>query len=320
MPPDDTTEEKRRDNTNTQSSTEDHEDPSGRLLSMYLTVAKEEDDQMAKNWTDDTGGVLVFTGLFSSIVATFISISLPGLSPDPNAPTVALLAQLVNISSGLPVVAQNTPFKAPASIVRVNVMWILSLILSLSCALLATLMQQWTRRYLDYAQRRGAPIMRLLIRAYILDEVEKFVMSHAVEMMPLILHISVFLFFAGLIDFIFPIDKVVAFFALGCVTVFAFVYAILTLLPNLRLNSPYRTPLSGFTFFVLQFSALSLFTLVKAIEGTFHGWMLKIWRWTHQAESLYAGPEKWKYMLEEKVTRITTGSYMAYVGVSSEAP
>jgi hypothetical protein len=39
------------------------------------------------------------TGLFSSIIATFITISLPQLSPDPNAPTVALLTQLVNISA-----------------------------------------------------------------------------------------------------------------------------------------------------------------------------------------------------------------------------
>ena len=30
------------------------------LWSMYLTEAKEEDDQVTDNWTDDTQGVLVF--------------------------------------------------------------------------------------------------------------------------------------------------------------------------------------------------------------------------------------------------------------------
>ncbi|KAF8258480.1 hypothetical protein EI94DRAFT_1551682, partial [Lactarius quietus] len=178
---------------------------SGKLWSMYLTEAKKEDEQITNNWTEDTGGVLVFTGLFSSIIATFISISLPGLSPDPNAPTVALLTQLVNISSGVPVVPQNTPFTAPASIVRVNVMWLLSLILSLSCALLATLMQQWARRYMDYARHGGAPRKQARIRAYMFEGVTIFRMSQAVEAMPLLLHTSVFLFFAGLIEFLFTI-------------------------------------------------------------------------------------------------------------------
>jgi hypothetical protein len=244
------------------------------------------------------------TGLFSAIVASFITLSLPQLSPDSGNQTVALLTQLVNISSGAPVVVQNTPFKAPASIVRVNVMWSLSLILSLSCALLATLMQQWSRRYLDYAQRRGAPIMRLLIRAYILKEVEKFGMSQAVEAMPLILHTSVFLFFAGLIDYLFPINTVVAYSALGCVVAFAFTYAILTLLPNMRLNSPYRTPLSGLTFFLFQFSALGLFKVATAIEGLFHGFLLKFWRWSHPdvRGSPNDWPTKWRAVLEDKVS------------------
>ena len=244
------------------------------------------------------------TGLFSAIVASFITLSLPQLSPDSGSQTVALLTQLVNISSGAPVVVQNTPFKAPASIVRVNVMWFLSLILSLSCALLATLMQQWSRRYLDYAQRRGAPIMRLLIRAYILDEVEKYGMSQAVEAMPLILHTSVFLFFAGLIDYLFPINTVVAYSALGCVVAFAFTYAILTLLPNMRLNSPYRTPLSGLTFFMYQFSALGLYKFATAIEGLFHGLLLKIWRWSHPdvRGSPRDWPTKWRDILEDKVS------------------
>ncbi|KAN0134569.1 hypothetical protein V8E53_007715 [Lactarius tabidus] len=299
---DDTTEKQRRDTTKPQ--TENYEDPSSRLLSMFLAEAKEEDGQMTKNWTEDTGGVLVFTGLFSAIVASFITLSLPQLSPDSGNQTVALLTQLVNISSGAPVVVQNMPFKAPASIVRVNVMWSLSLILSLSCALLATLMQQWSRRYLDYAQRRGAPIMRLLIRAYILKEVEKFGMSQAVEAMPLILHTSVFLFFAGLIDYLFPINAVVAYSALGCVVAFAFTYAILTLLPNMRLNSPYRTPLSGLTFFLFQLSALGLFKVATAIEGLFHGFLLKFWQWSHPdvRGSPNDWPTKWRAVLEDKVS------------------
>jgi hypothetical protein len=243
------------------------------------------------------------TGLFSAIVATFITLSLSQLSPDSGDQTVALLTQLVNISTGAPVVAPNTPFEAPASIVRVNVMWFLSLILSLSCALLATLMQQWARRYLGYAQHRGAPRKRARIRAYMFEGVEEFRLSQAVEAMPLLLHTSVFLFFAGLIEFLLPINTVVAFSTLGCVAVFTFIYAILTLLPNWRLNCPYRTPLSGFTYFSFQFSASTLFSLAKAIEGIFHGLLLEIWQRSHPHEpgSPSHGPTKWRAMLEDKV-------------------
>ena len=39
---------------------ENYGDPSGKLWSMYLTEAAKEDDEMTKNWTKDTQGVLTF--------------------------------------------------------------------------------------------------------------------------------------------------------------------------------------------------------------------------------------------------------------------
>ena len=40
------------------------------------------------------------------------------------------------------------PFSAPHQAIVVNVLWVLSLLLSLGCALGATLVQTWTGRYL----------------------------------------------------------------------------------------------------------------------------------------------------------------------------
>jgi hypothetical protein len=260
------------------------------------------------------------TGLFSTIVTTFIAVlSLPRLSADSGGQTVALLTQLVNISTGAPVVVQNTPFEAPASIVRVNVMWLLSLILSLSSALLAAMTRQWARRYLNYAHHDGTPRKRARIRAYMFEGVEEFRLSQTVEAIPLLLHASFFLFFAGLIDFLLPINKVVAFSTLGCVAVFTFIYAILTLLPNWRLNCPYYTPLSGFTYFSFQFSAFNLFSTVKAIEGIFHGLLLAIW-----PEPRSPGPTEWRAMLEDKVhthyKRFSHGLRWSVVSGAMKAP
>ncbi|KAI9447652.1 hypothetical protein H4582DRAFT_1802153 [Lactarius indigo] len=152
---------------------ENYGDSSGRSWMMYLSEAEKEDKEITENWKGDTEGILVFTGLFSATVASFIIESYKQLSLDSSVTTNALLTQisqqLANASTGTHlagVAAQNNQsFKPTASAVRVNVMWFLGLILSLTCALSATLMQQWARRYQELARRRGAPHKRARGRA-----------------------------------------------------------------------------------------------------------------------------------------------------------
>ena len=181
-------------------------------------------------------------------------------------------------------------------------MWCLSLILSLSCALLATLMQQWARRYMVYAQHRSAPRKQARIRAYMFEGVMSFRMSQAVEAIPLLLHSSVFLFFAGLIEFLFTYNNAVARYTLGCVVFFASIYVILTLLPHWRLNCPYRTPLSWFTYYSSQLSLFSLFSVVNLIEDGCHTLLLGLWQRTYPrlSGSRHHGPTKWREVLEQK--------------------
>ena len=181
-------------------------------------------------------------------------------------------------------------------------MWFLSLVISLTCALSATLIQQWARRYLRLSQRHaGAPRKRARMRAYILDGIEAFAMKQFIENLPTLLHLSVFLFFAGLVDFLLPINKTVAYFTLSCVALFTLAYAILTILPNLLLNCPYGTPLSGITWYLSQFSALGIFLAVRGIEGLFHGLLLNIWRRTHQQVTGCLAPTKWREMLDNRI-------------------
>jgi hypothetical protein len=162
-------------------------------------------------------------------------------------------------------------------------------------------MQQWARGYLGYARHRGAPRKQARIRAYMFEGVDMFRMSQAVEAMPLLIHTSVFLFFAGLIEFLFTTNNAVARYTLGCVVFFASIYLILTLLPNWYLNCPYRTPLSQITYSSFQLSAASLFWVADLIEGMFHGLLLEIWRWFHPGVgSPNRGPTKWRAVLEEK--------------------
>ncbi|KAH9014086.1 hypothetical protein EDB85DRAFT_2123780, partial [Lactarius pseudohatsudake] len=283
-------------------------DPSDGLWSMYLTEAEKQDTEVTESWKGDTDGILVFTGLFSATVAAFILESYKKLSPDSGDTTNALLTQisgqLVNISNDIPlagVAAQSVPFKPTASAVRVNVLWFLSLILSLNCALSATLMQQWARRYRELAQRRGAFHRRGRMRAYIFDGINRFGLARAVATMPKLLHTSVFLFFAGLIEFLFPIYTPVAYTALGCIMVFALAYANLTVLPNIYLNCPYATPLSGFTWRISQFSVFGLLWTILKIEGLFRRSLSKLWSLSDQHVPEPDGLKKWRDMLENQI-------------------
>ena len=195
-------------------------------------------------------------------MAAFIIESYQQLSPDPSAATVQLLNQISQqifaLSNGTQITApppiSDAPFRPTPSAIRVNILWFLSLTLSLICALAATLMQQWARRYLQLAQSQTALHKRARTRAYLFEGVQMFRLSQAVEGVPALLHVSVFLFFAGLIDFLFSINDVVARAMFGVIVFSAAIYLILTFLPNVRPNCPYRTPFSRDTLKYLLFS------------------------------------------------------------------
>ena len=244
------------------------------------------------------------TGLFSATVATFITESLQNLTPDPSDQTNALLAQisqqLVNISNGTPLTSAaaqiSQSFTPTPSAIRVNILWFFSLILSVSCALSATLMQQWARRYQELAQRRGAFHRRGRMRAYISDGINRFKMARVVAAMPKLLHISVFLFFAGIVEFLSPIYPTLAYATLGCIMVFALPYAFLTVLPNIHLNCPYGTPLSSITWRISHLSVIIYLQIILEIRKFISQIRSLANRQAHESQGL-----KWRETLEKQV-------------------
>jgi hypothetical protein len=161
-------------------------------------------------------------------------------------------------------------------------------------------MQQWARRYKELAQHQGAPHRRGRIRAYIFDGIRKFGMARAVATMPVLLHISVFLFFAGLVEFLFPTNTTVSSYTLGLVVAFALAYAILTVSPNLYLNCPYATPLSGITWRISQLFVIVGLKATLGIEVLFHNPIFKLWsrlNWHVPELSI----ESWMTALKDKV-------------------
>ncbi|KAI0261639.1 hypothetical protein BC834DRAFT_461903 [Gloeopeniophorella convolvens] len=229
-------------------------DGSGALFSMYLERAEEEDKKLTEGWKGDADGILVFTGLFSATVATFLGISLQSLqqnSQDISAFYLAHLYQLnaANAANGTPpslpsTLSDPTAFSVSASAIWVNALWFVSLVMSLTCALLATLLQQWARRYLRLTRPRYSLHRRARIRAFYAEGVDKLRLPTVVEALPGLLHASVFIFFAGLIVFLSTINHTVFVVAMSCVATCVGLYLCVTVMPLVRHDSPYNTPLS----------------------------------------------------------------------------
>ncbi|KAI9434928.1 hypothetical protein H4582DRAFT_1793164, partial [Lactarius indigo] len=142
-------------------------------------------------------------GLFSSTVASFIALSYPNLQQDPNLTTqlLAQISQQISNSTTTMGPSVQSSYVPPKSVVYINSVWSLSLVLSFTCALMGTLLQQWSRRYLQIVQRNHAPLHYACIYEFFSGGARRFGIFNFVEMLPLLL--SVFLFFPGLVVFAF---------------------------------------------------------------------------------------------------------------------
>jgi hypothetical protein len=143
------------------------------------------------------------------------------------------------------------PFSAPTYAVWVNSLWFLSLVTSITCALLATLLQQWARRYLKATQPRYSLHKRARYRSFFSEGVEKSLLPLAVEALPTLLHLSVFLFFAGLVVFLRNVNLTIFKVVLSWISVCTALYGCITLIPVFRRDSPYHTPLTPLARFVV---------------------------------------------------------------------
>ncbi|KAJ7157350.1 hypothetical protein C8R46DRAFT_1225946 [Mycena filopes] len=223
-----------------------------KVWSIYLAQAKKYDKALVESWRDNVTGILIFAGLFSAVVAGFIVEGYKTLQPDPADSTNHLLAQislqLAHMSNGIngSLVLSPVPQIPPSkSALACNILWFTSLGLSLSCALIATLVGQWTQEFLHLAERHSAPVVGARLMSYLYYGIRRYNMHTIVGIIPLLLHASLFLFFAGLVAFLVPINIAVMSASAAVFFIFTAAYLTLTILPLFAFDCPYRTPLSG---------------------------------------------------------------------------
>jgi hypothetical protein len=185
-------------------------------------------------------------------LTAFLIESYKTLSPDQGAMAIALLTQISRQldpgsdmkSTEIASLSHFTP--SPASL-ACNALWFLSLGLSLSCALIATLVEQWSRDFIQRTEMRPSPIIRARIFSYLYFGIQRFGMHTLVEFIPLLLHISLILFFAGLVAFLLPINPVLMIVSAALLGLISATYIYLTVLLIISSDAPYcRMPFGVF--------------------------------------------------------------------------
>ena len=111
--------------------------------------------------------------------------------------------------------------------------------------MLATMLQQWARRYQRLAFPHYRPQRQALIHTFYNHGIKNWHIQGAAEALPLLLHTSLFVFFAGLSVFLYGINRTVFKVVTTWISLCIFLYACLSIFPIARKNSPYNTPLSG---------------------------------------------------------------------------
>ncbi|KAF7291941.1 hypothetical protein MIND_01219600 [Mycena indigotica] len=180
-----------------------------KLWSVYADEAERYDKSLVASWKSDMEGMLIFAGLFSASLTAFLIESYKTLVQDPGDATVQLLQQVLAVSSSNSTLAPHTsePFKPTTSSLVCNALWFISLGLSLSCALVATLLEQWARDFLHRANMRSSPGQRARIYSYLYYGLRRFKMHAVVEIIPSLLHAALLFFFCGLVVFSRPREQ-----------------------------------------------------------------------------------------------------------------
>ncbi|KAF8258298.1 hypothetical protein EI94DRAFT_1544146, partial [Lactarius quietus] len=126
--------------------------------------------------------------------------------------------------------------------VWVNGLWFMSLVISITCAVLATLLQQWARKYLKVTQPHYSLHKRARIRSFFAEGVQKSFLPWALQALPTLLHVSLVLFFAGLCVFLWNVNLTIFKVVLSWIGACTALYGCTMLVSLVFRDSPYYTP------------------------------------------------------------------------------
>lgn len=181
------------------------------------------------------------------MLTAFVIESYTHLQQDSQDVIIGLLQQIAaqNFTSGPGFLNSTNPspsspfFEPPLWAIRVNVLWFTSLLLSLASASFGILVKQWLREYL--ALEYAAPRERLRARQYRNPAMSEWKVFEIAAFLPLLLQVSLGLFFIGLCFFTAAVHDSVGRTTAPLVCAWAFLFLMTTIAPLFSPRCPYKT-------------------------------------------------------------------------------
>lgn len=191
-------------------------------------------------------------GLFSAVLSAFIVVAFPALQPDRAGMLLYSVDRIAIQTAGYTfdgtafISSQISPpppppFQPAVNDIRVNVLWFTSLVISLVVASISMLVKQWLREFL--AVEVPSPQARLRLRHFREPHIRGWKVYEIAATLPLLLQLSLGLFFVGLCLFTAAIHRSIGYATLPLVIGWAIFFFTATIAPILFPLCPYKTVL-----------------------------------------------------------------------------
>ncbi|PBK99434.1 hypothetical protein ARMGADRAFT_1043656 [Armillaria gallica] len=184
--------------------------PMARVWRTYLEECGPFDLEMVEGWRDALDVLLVFAGLFSAVVTTFVAQTSQSLQVDYGQVTATLLIELIDVQRSAAngslvndIPRSDLTFRPSTSDSWVNGLWFTSLSLSLSTALFAVLTKQWIHQYMSVPS--GTPLDRCRLRQFRYMGLQRWGVDLIIGLLPVLMSASLAVFLVGLVLFIIPL-------------------------------------------------------------------------------------------------------------------
>lgn len=208
----------------------------------------EFEESLVEKWKEDINNLLLFSGLFSTVLTGFIV---------PFYVTLAATQALISMSAHLSVVAADAGHTAVANwlislssdsqssprpsstTIAVAVLWFAALILSLGAASVAISISQWLHHHINVTSKTSQRSVRVWF--FRRRGLRRWGVEQAVAVLPLLLQIALVLFLVGLDVLLWTINTAVAEVATALISLLLLPTIVTPIIPSLSPDCPFKS-------------------------------------------------------------------------------
>lgn len=243
-----------------------------------------EDNQINK-WKENINNLLLFAGLFSTILTGFIVAFYLLLGPTtPDTTTQVLIVVSMQLSILTAAIAHSNLTQSQQSVLQAasatippttstistGVLWFVALIFSLSAASISIALGEWLHHHTD----RASSMSRQSVRIWAMRRrsLEKWHVRIVIDLLPVLLQISLALFLIGLLELLWALSHVVAAIVTALVIILLLPTLVTVFLPYFFADCPYKSRAAWLCFTIFRRAArASPYRLVKQLVSSMKG-------------------------------------------------